>query len=224
MIPIGDSPRSRTTPYVTYALILANIAVFLYEVSLSPAELNRFFFDWAVVPRILTDYLGHPTLAHWTELLRPLTAQFLHGGWLHVVGNMVFLWIFGDNVEDSLGHGRFLLFYLAGGVAAVVVQAYTDAGDLTPVVGASGAISAVLGAYLVLYPRARVRVVIPPLFWPFTVPAVLMLVVWFLMQVYSGVASIGYTTGGEGGVAFWAHIAGFGFGAALGRVAARRAG
>ena len=205
-----------------YALVLANIAVFLYEVSLSPEDLNRFFFDWAVVPRILTDYLGRPTMAEWAELLRPLTAQFLHGGWLHIAGNLVSLWIFRDNVEDSLGHGRFLLFYLAGGFVAAVVQAYTDAGDLTPVVGASGAIAGVLGAYLVLYPKALVRVVIPPLFWPFTVPALLMLVMWLQTQVYSGVASIGYATGGERGIAFWAHVAGFGFGAALGRVAARR--
>jgi len=224
VIPIGDSPRSRTVPYVTYGLILANIAVFVYELGIPFADLNRFFLDWGVVPAILTDYLASPTPGEADELLRPLTAQFLHAGWLHIAGNMLFLWVFGDNVEDAMGPRRYLLFYLAAGYIAALAQVYTDTSEVIPLVGASGAIAGVLGAYLVLYPRATVVAIVPFLFFlPLRVPAPALIAVWFLTQVFSGVATIGMeTVGGEGGTAWFAHIGGFVAGLASARLLALR--
>ncbi len=224
MIPIGDSPRSRTTPYVTYLLILANFVVFFGELGMTELDLQQFFFDWGVVPRILSDYLADPSAAHLDEAYRPLTAQFIHAGWLHILGNMLFLYIFGDNVEDAMGHVRYLLFYLAAGYAAALAQVYADTSELLPMVGASGAIAGVMGAYLVLYPRATVTVLVPFLFFlPLVVPGVVLIFVWFLTQVFSGAASIGgEAVGGEGGTAWFAHIGGFVAGAAGARLLVRR--
>src|SRR3990172_2425133 len=168
MIPVSDTVRSRTTPYVNVALIAANVLVFLYELALSQGEINRFFFDHGVVPRQLADWVNDPS-----GLGQPLTvisAAFIHGGWLHILGNMLYLWVFGDNVEDALGHVRYLLFYLLAAVGAVALQVALDQNGAIPMVGASGAIAGVLGAYLVLYPRARVGVVIPPFLWAIPVP------------------------------------------------------
>ena len=199
MIPLRDVVPTRTTPYVTVTLIALNVLVFLYELSLGDAvqEFSQYFglvpaaFSWAAV----------------------FTSMFVHGGILHVAGNMLYLWIFGDNVEDRMGHGRFLAFYLLCGIAAALGQTLTVPHSQIPMVGASGAVAGVMGAYFVLYPHSRIVTLLPIfIFWQIIeVPAIFFLGVWFLMQFLSGVGSIATATGGEpaGGVAFWAHVAGF---------------
>jgi len=212
VIPVSDSPRSRTRPYVNVALIIANFAVFFYELSLSGTEINRYFFEHGVVPRELVDWLESPS-----GLGEPLTvfsSAFIHGGWLHLLGNMTFLWVFGDNVEDSLGHLKYLAFYLVSAVGAVAAQVAIDTSETIPMVGASGAIAGVLGAYLVLYPRATVGTLIG-YFWLVPVPAVLLIGFWFVMQLFSGVAALGNDTLAQESVAFWAHIGGFATGIAI---------
>ena len=205
MIPIGDSARRRTTPYVNVGIIIACVLVFLYELSLSTIDVGRFFQDWGVVPVQLVDWLESPSVIE--EPSTVVTSMFIHGGWLHLIGNMLFLWVFGDNVEDAMGHVRYLVFYLLAGLAATALQVFVDQESLIPMVGASGAIAGVLGAYLVLYPRATVSVLIPWLwfFGAFPVPAAFLIVFWFLLQLFSGVASLGATAG----IAFWAHVGGF---------------
>jgi membrane associated rhomboid family serine protease len=228
MLPVGDSLRSRAIPWVNYTLIAINFLVFFYELTLQgqrirfggtvTTELDRWVLEWGVVPCRLTDRCpltpagllidltsGGP--GEWVHLI---TSQFIHGGWLHILGNMLFLWIFGDNVEDAMGHLRYLIFYLLGGVIAGLAQVASDPSGTVPAVGASGAIAAVLGAYLVIYPRASVTVIIPIVIipWLTEVPAVLMMLVWFLTQVIS-VGAVADAMGGTGGVAYWAHIGGF---------------
>ncbi|MCJ7830952.1 MAG: rhomboid family intramembrane serine protease [Dehalococcoidia bacterium] len=226
MIPVGDSVRSRTIPYVNLAIIALNLLVFVYELTLgSELNRNRFLCDWGIIPGDVTNFFAPPSRPELLlgpcglsssqvgagVLLRPFTAMFMHAGWFHILGNMLFLWIFGDNVEDALGHLRYLLFYLICGLGAAAAQILMTPHDLLPAVGASGAIAGVMGAYLVLYPRANIAVVIPLLILlgAFYIPAVLLIGMWFLVQLFSGVASIGYATGGSGGVAWWAHIGGF---------------
>jgi membrane associated rhomboid family serine protease len=199
VIPLRDIIPSRTTPVVTVSLIALNIVVFVYELSLGRA-VDAFTLYWGLVPAAFS----------WMTVL---TSMFLHGGFMHVAGNMLYLWIFGDNVEDRMGHGRFLVFYLLCGVAAALAQTITTPDSVVPMVGASGAIAGVMGAYFVLYPRSRI-VTLVPLFFFFQVievPAILFLGIWFLMQFLSGVGSIVSTIGrgGTGGIAFWAHVAGF---------------
>ncbi len=208
MIPVGDSTRRGVTPYVNVGLIVASVLVFLYELFLS-ADINRFFFDWGAIPVQLVDWLESPSGVE--EPATVVTAMFIHGGWLHLIGNMLFLWVFGDNVEDAMGHGRYLLFYLLAGVGAVALQVFVDPDSGIPMVGASGAIAGVLGAYLVLCPRARVSVVIPWLWFlgVFPVPAAFLIVFWFLLQLLNGVAALGATTSVTQGIAFWAHVGGF---------------
>lgn len=219
MIPISDSPKARTFSIVNWLLIGINVLVFFYELGLSRTGLDQFFFDWGGVPSIFSDYVAHPSIGSWDEAVRPITAQFLHGGWLHIGGNMLFLWIFGNNVEDAMGHLRYLLFYLVAGFVAALAQIYADTNDLTPMVGASGAIAGVLGAYFVLYQRATVVALVPFLFFlPVRVPAILLILLWFATQVFNSISSVGYATGGEGGTAWWAHVGGFLFGAVLGRM------
>ncbi len=215
MIPVGDSARRRTTPYVNLAIIAASVLVFVYELSLSAFEINDFFRDWGVVPDQLVAWWANPSGLG--EPSTVVTAMFVHGGWLHLIGNMLFLWVFGDNVEDAMGHGRYLLFYLLAGAGAVALQVYVDPESPIPMVGASGAIAGVLGAYLVLYPRATVAVVIPWLwfFGAFPVPAAFLIVFWFLLQLLSGVAALGAVTGVTEGIAFWAHVGGFAAGLSL---------
>ncbi len=215
MIPVGDSARRRTTPYVNLAIIAASVLVFVYELSLNAFEINDFFRDWGVVPDQLVAWWASPSGLG--EPSTVVTAMFVHGGWLHLIGNMLFLWVFGDNVEDAMGHGRYLLFYLLAGAGAVALQVYVDPESPIPMVGASGAIAGVLGAYLVLYPRATVAVVIP-WFWffgAFPVPAAFLIVFWFLLQLLSGVAALGTASGVTEGIAFWAHVGGFAAGLAL---------
>ena len=189
-------------PYVTWALMAINIVVFLaYYPALSSdgAKLASFWSDWALVPQ--------ETLSG-VDLYTLVTSMFLHGGWMHLAGNMLYLWIFGDNMEDALGHGQFLLFYLAAGLAASGLQIASDPDSLVPVVGASGAIAGVLGGYLLLYPRAKIDVLFIFIvffkIWP--IRAWIVLLVWFGLQVFNGAAAFGST---GGGVAYWAHAGGF---------------
>jgi membrane associated rhomboid family serine protease len=198
MIPYGDSPTRHITPLITWLLILVNVAVFFYELSLSQGELERFFDAWGVVPFNLS-------------LVSLVTSQFLHGGWLHLLGNMLFLWVFGDNVEDAMGHLRYLAFYLLCGIIAALTHIFFNLGDRTPAVGASGAIAGVMGAYLILHPSAWVRVFVPVflIFGFIQVPALVLIGLWFVTQLFSGISAIGDAMGGEAGIAFWAHIGGF---------------
>jgi len=197
LIPLRDIVPSRTTPVITIALIVLNVLVFLFELSLGRA-VEAFTFYFGLVP---ADFA-------W---LNVFTSMFIHGGFLHIAGNMLYLWIFGDNVEDRMGHGRFLVFYLLCGVAAALAQTVTAPNSTVPMVGASGAIAGVMGAYFVLYPKSRI-VALVPLFFFFQiieVPAIFFLGIWFLMQFLNGVGSIADVQAGTGGVAFWAHVAGF---------------
>jgi len=208
MIPIGDSVRSRTFPYVNLAIIIANFLVFFYELSLGNG-VNSFLRDWGAVPALVTDYLDHPGDHPLRVLFTPITAMFLHGGWFHILGNMLFLWVFGDNVEDAIGHVSYLVFYLLAGIAAAVTQIWVDSNSILPMVGASGAIAGVLAAYVVLYPRATIATVIFPIFWAIPVPAFVLIGLWFLLQLVSGAAAIGTAVGASEGVAWFAHIGGF---------------
>lgn len=208
MIPLRDVIPSRTTPFVTFSLIIANVLAFLYELTLADADLNALVASAGIVPAV-TGWLT-PTL---------LTSMFLHAGPSHLIGNMLFLWIFGDNVEDRLGHGRYLLFYLAAGMVAGAAQAMAVPGSAIPIIGASGAIAAVMGAYFVLFPKSRVVMLIWLVFYVdfVEIPAVLFLGFWLLFQFLGGLG----VEAGAGGVAFVAHLGGFVVGAALGRLLAR---
>jgi membrane associated rhomboid family serine protease len=197
VIPLRDVIPSRTVPFVTVTIILINAAAWILEVSMPPRLLNELLTTYGVVP----------------AALRPvtlLTSMFLHGGWSHVIGNMWYLWIFGDNVEDRFGHGRFIVFYLLCGMTAAFGQIIMEPASLVPTIGASGAIAGVMGAYFVLFPRSRVLTLIPIfLFDVIEVPAIFLLGFWFLMQlVNAGAVAVTAGTGG-GGVAFAAHVAGF---------------
>lgn len=205
MFPIRDHNPSGGTPYVTFALIAVNVLVFLgYFTALSEWELQGFFMTWGLIPARFLSGEGLETL---------VTSMFLHGGWLHLGGNMLFLWIFGDNLEEEMGHFGFLLFYLFAGAAAGMAQALPDPGSPVPMVGASGAVAGVMGGYLLLFPRARVDVlfIFIIFFRIFAIPAWIVLGLWLAIQVFSGVA----TPGDLGGVAHWAHVGGFGAGLVL---------
>jgi len=199
MIPLRDVIPSRTTPYMTISLIVVNALVFLFELSLG-REVEQFVLYFGLVPAAFS-------------FVTLFTSMFLHGGFLHFAGNMLYLWIFGDNVEDRMGHGRFLVFYLLCGVVAALAQTIANPHSIVPMVGASGAIAGVMGAYFVLYPRSRILTLLPLfVFWPIIeVPAIFFLGIWFLMQFVSGVGSIVAATAHQpaGGVAFWAHVSGF---------------
>jgi membrane associated rhomboid family serine protease len=214
MIPLGDSVGGQRKPVVTIGLIVTCVLVFIFELTLRGAALDVFVRTWGAVPaRVLPALTGEPR----TALITLVTSQFLHAGWLHLGGNMLFLWVFGRAVEDRVGPVVYLLFYLIGGVLAGLVQCFTAAGESVPLIGASGAIAGVLGVYFVSYPTAWVRVLMPILFffWTFDLPAVLVLAFWFVSQFFSGVASITQASrASTGDVAVWAHIAGFAFGAA----------
>lgn len=213
MIPIRDlhSQQRGRTPFVTILLIAANALLFFYELSLGPERLNAFVMSSAFVPARLAE--GGLTAADLAPGLQSgLLSMFLHGGWAHFLGNMLFLWIFGDNVEDRLGHPRFLLFYLAAGYAATLAHYWAGPGSTIPAIGASGAISGVLGAYLFLHPMARIRTLVFLGFFiqVLDIPALVYLPIWFLIQFFSGVVSLGAQTPVEaGGVAWFAHIGGF---------------
>jgi membrane associated rhomboid family serine protease len=205
MIPLRDDRPPRTFAFATAAIVVLNVVVFWYELSLgSPDRLDAFVASFALIPADLTHA---PLPQTWRTVV---TSMFLHGGWAHILGNMLFLWIFGRNVEDSIGHFKFAVFYLLCGVAAAAAQVALSPDSPVPMIGASGAISGVLGAYLLLFPRARVLVLFPIwIFWRlFYVPAILYLVLWFGIQLLSGLA-VANKMDISGGVAFWAHVGGF---------------
>jgi membrane associated rhomboid family serine protease len=198
MIPIRDVIPSRTRPRVTIGLIIINVLVFLFQSALTARSQDLFLLSFGLVPAAFS-------------IVTLFTSMFIHGGVAHLAGNMLFLWIFGDNIEDRLGHGRFLIFYLLCGVVAAFSQTALDPLSLTPMVGASGAIAGVMGGYLVLYPHSRVLMLFP--FPPilFELPAVLFLAMWFVVQFLSGVGTLPMFGAPDitGGVAFWAHVTGF---------------
>ncbi len=200
MFPIRDHNPSGRVPYVTYALIAINIMVFLsyWPLMDNPRAINRFFYEWAMTPKLLRDSGTYYSL---------FTSMFLHGDWMHLAGNMLFLWIFGDNIEDEMGHVPYLIFYLAAGVCAGLAHFLSAPGSIVPTVGASGAIAGVMGGYLLLFPKARVDIFIffIVFFRIFPIPAWVMLGLWFGLQLFSGVGADPST----GGVAYWAHAGGF---------------
>ncbi len=215
MIPIRDTIPSRRTPFVVYGIIALNAAAFLFQLNLHPAELQRFVMHYGVLPVRYSD----PEVARHFGLLDQVvpffSSMFLHGGFMHIIGNMWMLWIFGDNVEDWFGHLGFAVFYLFCGVASAVLHLAFNWGSPLPTIGASGAIAGVMGAYFLLYPRAKVLTLVPIfLFFTFLeLPAFVFLGFWFLLQFLSGTAAA--AGGAAGGIAWWAHIGGFVAGAAV---------
>ncbi len=203
MFPIGDTDvRPRSTAHVTIALVVINTIIFIYESTLSQPALDSLFNQYAVIP---TNILAG------NHLYTLFTNMFLHGGWMHLIGNMLFLWVFGDNVEAVLGHIGYLIFYLIGGIVASISHVIMNATSTLPSLGASGAIAAVLGAYIIMFPRSQVRVLI---FYGIgagitRVAAILFLGIWAVTQLFNGVASLGVPTSQTSGVAVWAHVGGF---------------
>ncbi len=215
MIPLYDTVRSRKFPLINLTLIIANVLAFLYELQLGPSTLKEFIFTWGLIPSHL---MGDPS-AEWMTVF---SAMFLHGGWIHIISNMWVLFIFGDNVEAGMGSFQYLVFYLLGGVAAGGLQTYVLPSSQAPMIGASGAIAGVLGAYLVLFPSSRIASLVP-IFFIFTIieiPAFIFLIFWFLSQIYSGWFSIQGAAGS--GIAWWAHVGGFLFGIFIAFFFARR--
>lgn len=225
MVPLNDQNPTRITPYVTYLLIVLNILAFIYEVTLMGGpSLERFFHAWAVVPDELTASLaGNPKYPLGSEGLTLITSQFLHAGLLHLGGNMLYLWVFGNNVEDQMGHLRFLVFYLLCGILAALAQWYFAQGSGIPSLGASGAIAGVMGAYILRFPEVRILTLLPIFIFitVIRIPAYVFLGLWFVQQAFYGVASLGAPTNvgmENGGIAYWAHAGGFLFGALLGPI------
>ena len=223
MIPFRDNIPSRSFPIITVFIILINIAAFLYELSLGPS-LDGFVSQFSVIPAQVLSWPGSDLTL--TAVALPfVTSMFLHGGWMHLIGNMWYLWIFGDNVEDRLGHLNFFLFYILCGLGAGIVHTILNAGSAVPSLGASGAIAGVLGAYVVSYPFARVLTLVPIFFFiqVIEIPALIVLGFWFVMQFLSGAASLASAAGANaGGVAWWAHVGGFVIGIILLRVFPRQ--
>ena len=200
MFPIRDHNPSHGTPFVVYALIALNVLIFFVQLPYMADDraLAKFWADRALYPVLVTDHFSYTGI---------LTSMFLHAGWMHIIGNMLFLWIFGDNLEDQMGHFGFLVFYLASGIAAAFAHVYSAPGSTVPTVGASGAIAGVMGGYLLMFPRAKVDILVIIVIFIriFTLTAWLMLGLWFALQVFSGLS----TPLDGGGVAFWAHAGGF---------------
>ena len=224
MVPLKDINPVKITPYVTYTLIAINIIVFIYELSLNPSELETFFHYFAVVPLELSVNLGGATTHQPVpELATLITCQFLHASIAHIAFNMLFLWIFGNNVEEQLGSAKYTVFYLSCGALAALAQWFFSATSDVPSLGASGAIAGVMGAYILKFPQAKIVTLVPlGFFFPiFRIPAIYFLGFWFLQQAFNGVASLEVpaNVGMEGGgVAYWAHAGGFAFGAILGPI------
>ena len=215
MFPIRDDQPSFSTPFVNYFIIGLNVVAFLFELSVgmqSRHAANALMFQFGVVPLHFERALaGSPVYTIPGTFLTVFSSMFLHGGWIHIIGNMWFLWIFGDNVEDYLGHFKYLIFYLVCGFAAAFTHIALNFGSNVPTIGASGAISGVMGAYILLYPRAKVLtlVVLIVFFTFWWIPAWVFLGYWFLMQFLAGAATIAETARATGGVAVWAHVGGF---------------
>lgn len=217
MIPFRDNIPSRRYPTMTVTIIVINVLAFLYEISLG-RRLDDFLYLYGVVPAYLS---GGPGFGLGTTVVPMFTSMFLHGGWIHLLGNMWYLWIFGDNVEDRLGHFRFVLFYLLCGVGASAVHILFNFDSQLPSIGASGAIAGVLGAYMISYPFARILTLVPLFFFlqVIELPALLVLGFWFLIQLFSGTAAVAQSSQtAAGGVAWWAHIGGFILGILLLRI------
>ncbi len=213
MIPLKDDTPSALKPYVTVSLIAACFAAFFWQRTLASEE-SRVVAALGAIPAVLLTDARLPTDLRWIpRYLSPFTSMFLHGGWLHLLGNMLYLWIYGDNVEDCMGHVRYVMFYFLCGIAAIFAQALSDPHSAYPIIGASGAISGVLGAYLLLFPRAKVLtlILLPFFFTTVRLPAMLPLLLWFAVQLVSDLA----VHGGGAGVAYGAHIGGFLAGMAL---------
>jgi len=209
MIPLRDDNPTKIHPVYTVSFIVACVLIFIYQIVLGGRAGQTFVYQYGAIPAVIFGAKSLPPEVQAIPALFSLaTSMFLHGGFMHLIGNMLYLWIFGNNIEDAMGHGRFIVFYFLCGVIAAMSHAITDTGSVVPMIGASGAISGVLGAYLLLYPRAQVLVLIPLGFFIRTmyVPAWLVLGLWFLLQLISGSASVGQ---GGGGVAWFAHIGGF---------------
>jgi len=209
MIPISDANPTRRVPWVNYTLIAFNIIVFVYELSLSSAQLDVLITRWGMNSAAILQGLFHPAttpISVWATLI---TSQFLHAGWAHIIGNMLFLWVFGDNIEDVLGHLGYIAFYFLSGTAAGLAQTIVLGPSLVPSIGASGAIAGVLGAYILLYPMARISILFPLLilFWTIEIPAVVVIGWWFIQQFFYGITALSDTA--ASGIAFWAHIGGF---------------
>lgn len=221
MVPLRDQNPTQITPYVTYILIGLNIAVFLYEISLSPPQLDVFFKLYAVVPAELTaSFRGITVNQPIPEWLTLFTAQFLHGGLLHLGGNMLYLWVFGDNIEETLGRIRYVIFYLLCGVLASLAQWFFSSQSGVPSLGASGAIAGIMGAYVLRFYDREILTLLPIfIFWTtIRIPAVFFIGFWFVQQAFYGVASLNTSASigmESGGVAYWAHAGGFVFGAIL---------
>lgn len=205
MIPISDELPSRRVPVITYGLIAINVVVFLFELMLGP-NVDSLYMTLGAVPARVTDPVNHPLAG-----LTLFTSIFIHGGWAHLLGNMLYLWIFGDNVEDILGRVGYTIIYIAAGVAAGLMQIFVAPSSPVPAIGASGAIAGILAIYLVLFPRAPVRVLIPFFYMIRIVrmPAMIVLGMWFIIQLFNGVMSLGTMSVATGGVAWFAHIGGF---------------
>jgi membrane associated rhomboid family serine protease len=220
VIPLRDANPTRRTPWITIGLIAINVAVFFLwqPITGTPEEQNLFFFCHGAIPQELTEFQPIPAVAQAcggkSVLVSLFTSMFLHGGFLHIAGNMLYLWVFGNNVEDRMGRVPFLLFYLLAGIVAAYAEALTHSGAPVPLVGASGAIAGALGSYLVMFPHARVVTLVPLFFFLqlAELPAVFVLGFWFVLQAFQGVGAL---AGDTGGVAWWAHIGGFAFGAVV---------
>jgi len=223
MIPLRDTAPRYSTPFVTVGLILTNILVFFYQLTLDPYSLQHFVWEYGVVPLRFAHFVAGDVGVE-AGLAPFFTHMFMHGGFIHLLGNVWFLWIFGDNLEDQLGHFKYLAFYLLCGLAAAFAQTFLTLGSRIPSIGASGAIAGVMGGYLVLFPGARVLTIVP-FFLLFTVeiPAVVILLYWLVVQVGSGLASLGTASvQDQGGVAWWAHVGGFVAGLVLVKLMGRR--
>lgn len=223
MIPIRDNVPSNRIPAVTLGIIGVNLLFFLQELRLG-SGLQDFLLLHGILPARYTNWDVARLFTLREQVGALFTSMFLHGGWLHLIGNMWTLWIFGDNVEDRLGHWRYLGFYLAGGLAAAVLHIVTNAGSAVPTIGASGAIAAVMGSYFRFFPFAKVETLIPPFFFgpTFVLPAVLFLGWWFLLQFFNGTLTLGARGESFSGVAWWAHVGGFLFGFLVSLPARRR--
>jgi membrane associated rhomboid family serine protease len=214
MLPLRDEYRASRVPWINYSLIAVNIIVFIWQFMVGQSDPQQ-VYQFALIPAQVTGGLTPD------DFLHVLTSMFMHGGLAHIGGNMLYLWIFGDNIEDAMGHGRYLFFYLLGGFLASAAHILSSPASVIPTVGASGAIAAVLGAYLILYPRARVLTLVSFGFFirMTMVPAIIVLGLWFILQLFQGVLTLGGPD--MGGVAFWAHIGGFVVGLVLARLFAR---
>lgn len=203
MFPLRDSTRSSRFPVVTVSIIILNLMIFLFESGLPEPQLNALIYNFGLVPAYVQQ-----TPFNFTVYIPFVTSMFLHGSWMHVIGNMWMLWLFGDNVEDCMGRLKFLVFYLGTGVAAAMAHFYTDPQSFMPVVGASGAVAGIMGAYFLMFKKARVLTFIFPIFL-ITIPAWFFLGVWAVTQLWSGATALMHNTGSSAQIAFWAHVGGF---------------